>query len=70
MLMLRRTVAVTLLSLAAAGAARPAAAQYRECVGETIDECADAMEGSHWFERWALGVFCSALLAGCAASQG
>ena len=69
MLMLRRAITLPLLTLAAAGAARPAAAQFRECVGATIDECSDAMNGSNWFERWALGVFCSALLTGCAVSQ-
>jgi hypothetical protein len=62
----RRYVTVSVLSLSLAGMAQPASAQIRQCLRETIDDCADAMEGSNWFERWALGVFCSALLAACA----
>ncbi|NLG61622.1 MAG: hypothetical protein GX539_05210 [Candidatus Cloacimonetes bacterium] len=63
----RNAVAVTMIALSGA-VAQPAAAQVSDCFRDVIGDCADAMDGQGWFTRWALGVFCSALLTGCAVS--
>lgn len=61
----RSAVAVSMLTLSATFA-QPAAAQVADCFDDVISDCADAMKDTGWFTRWALGVFCTGLLVGCA----
>ncbi len=62
----RSVLTVSLLALSAA-AARPVAAQVSNCYSDVLRDCAAAMDGARWYERWALGVVCSGMLVGCAA---
>lgn len=53
------------VGLAATVSAPLAAETVSQCQERVIANCADAMEDANVFERVALGVFCSGLLAGC-----
>ena len=46
--------------------AQPVAAEtVAECYVRVLDTCADAMDGARWYERFSLGLLCSAMLVGC-----
>lgn len=48
------------------GVAVPAAADpVSDCYNAVLDKCAAAMEDAAWYEKFALGVLCSGMLAGC-----
>lgn len=67
--MIRRAVAMAVLTSAATFALpAPGYASTESCYDKVIMDCANAMEDSRWYERFALGVICSGLLAGCALS--
>ena len=59
----RNAVAISLFALSAA-VAQPAAAQS-DCFRDVLEDCAEAMDGARWYERFALGVICSGMLALC-----
>ena len=55
-----------LLVGAIASAGQPVAATtVAECYEKVLTKCADAMDGARWYEKVALGILCSAMLAGC-----
>jgi hypothetical protein len=46
--------------------AQPVAAEtVADCYNKVLTRCAAAMEDARWYEKVAVGVFCSAMLAGC-----
>lgn len=55
------------LALALALAAPLAAETVSECQNRVIQECAAALDDSNWVEKIAVGVFCTARIAGCSA---
>lgn len=66
MMRFRQGLSMTMLALAFTAGAQPAAAGQAECWDKVINWCADAMEDAKWYERFALGVTCSAMIVGCA----
>jgi hypothetical protein len=63
---LNRAVMTAVAVTALATAARPLAAQtVAECYEKVLTLCAEAMDGANAFEKFALGVVCTAMLAGC-----
>lgn len=36
-----------------------------DCYRNVIKDCAGALEGGSWYERFAAGVICHGMLAGC-----
>lgn len=63
-----RFVYSAMLAGALSASAQPLAAQtVQECYDYVIKTCSDAMEDSNFFERVAIGIVCSAMLAGCTA---
>lgn len=55
------------LALALVLAAPLAAETVSECQNRVIQDCARALEDSNWAEKIAVGVFCTARIAGCSA---
>lgn len=43
-----------------------AAESVADCYERVTLLCADAMEDANWLERFAVGVICTGMLAGCA----
>ena len=62
---IRHGLSVMMLGFALATGAEPVRAGISDCYGAVIDDCSDAMDGEGWFSRWAIGAFCTGLLAGC-----
>lgn len=61
-----RAVVTAVAITALATAARPLAAQtVAECYEKVLTLCAEAMDGAKWYEKVAVGVVCTAMLAGC-----
>ena len=55
-----------LLVGAIASAGKPLAAEtVADCYEKVLDKCAYAMDGARWYEKVAIGILCSAMLAGC-----
>jgi hypothetical protein len=66
MLRVNRFVFSLLLVGAIASAGKPLAAEtVADCYDKVLTKCADAMDGAKWYEKVALGILCSAMLAGC-----
>lgn len=42
-----------------------AAATAQDCYDYVLTRCADAMDGANFFEKVAIGIVCSSMLAGC-----
>lgn len=65
---MRHHIRTTLLamSLSTAVAFPAAAGPVEDCYNAVLDRCAAAMEDANIVERFALGVICSGMLAGCA----
>lgn len=59
--------AVILATLGAAGLQSPilAEGQTEVCVRRAMADCAEAMEGTNFLERIAVGAFCSLLIGAC-----
>jgi hypothetical protein len=36
-----------------------------DCYAEVMDTCNDALEDASWWEKPAVGLFCTGMLAGC-----
>ena len=61
-----RFIYTLLLVGAIASAGKPLAAEtVADCYDKVLTKCADAMDGARWYEKVALGILCSAMLAGC-----
>ena len=60
-----RTMAIA--TLVVGGIAAPAlASETNDCYREVLFACADALEEASWWEKPAVGLFCTGMLAGCA----
>jgi hypothetical protein len=58
---------LAIATLVAGGIATPAfASETNDCYREVLFACADALEESSWWEKPAIGLFCTGMLAGCA----
>ena len=63
---IRRGISTGLLAIASAGVLPGAVEASREsCYDKVLRDCAEAMEDSNYIQRFALGVICSGMLAGC-----
>lgn len=57
------------LALLLAVAPVPAQAnETSDCCRDVVSDCAGAMEGGRWYERFAVGVICTGMIAGCVVS--
>ena len=55
-------LAMTLsLSVAVPASADPVS----DCYNAVLDRCAEALEDARWYEKVAIGILCTGLLAGC-----
>lgn len=63
---IRNGLSVMMLGFALATGAEPVRAGVEDCYSAVLDDCADAMDGAGWITRWAIGIICTGLLAGCA----
>lgn len=64
-MMLSRNLRVATVLLALALPTNAYAETVADCYEKVLKLCADAMEESNWFERFAVGVMCTGMLAGC-----
>jgi len=61
----RKAIAVFMLALG--GFASPVfAGETNDCYDEVLSTCNDALEEASWWEKPAVGLFCTGMLAGCA----
>lgn len=61
-----RVLMSLVLMLTLAGSGQPLAAQtVAECYEKVLAMCSDAMDGAKWYEKFAIGLMCSGMLAGC-----
>lgn len=62
----QRIVATVSLGLALAGTASPIAAETAaDCYEKVLKMCSEALDGARWYEKAAIGVMCTGMLAGC-----
>lgn len=62
----KRALMSLVLMLTLAGSAQPLAAQtVAECYEKVLTICAEAMDGAKWYEKFAVGLMCAGMLAGC-----
>lgn len=64
---IRRILQTTLLTASLLAPTRLYAESVADCYERVTELCADAMDGARWYERFAVGVLCTGMLAGCAA---
>lgn len=60
-----RPILLGAFALLAAGPTASYAQTVKECYDEVTWDCYQAMKDAKWYEKVALGAYCSALLAGC-----
>jgi hypothetical protein len=59
--------AIAVFTLALGGFASPVfASETNDCYQEVLATCNDALEDASWWEKPAIGLFCTGMLAGCA----
>lgn len=59
--------ALVIFTLALGGFTTPVfAGETTDCFWEVMHRCDDALEEASWWEKPAVGFFCSGMLAGCA----
>jgi len=63
----RTRKAIAVFTLAVGGFTSPLfAGPVEECYDEVLTLCDDALEDSAWWQKPAVGLFCTGMLAGCA----
>jgi hypothetical protein len=60
--LVRTAVALTMLVV---GAGSEAFASPVDCYDRVLANCDDALEAASWWEKPAVGIFCTGMLAGC-----
>jgi len=65
--LLKTRKALAVFTLALGAFASPVfASETNDCYQEVLRDCNDALEEASWWEKPAIGLFCTGMLAGCA----